>query len=321
VEDPHRKPGDRDRSSLVARIQRAADEGRIVAADRDIRLANVASAQSMSELDLIGRELDQLEAAVPSGSTSAQPWAAPAGVEAGVDLGEQVTDHVVTAARSTVRSVGVLVILLLVLAGVGGGAAAFFRSGGGSGTATSSDDGLFTPEPIPTDVTSEPSDGVDGPSGDEPPGGSAYALDPAGIRSFITGYRKKFDTTLVVDLVMYDSYAVVQVPQSGTKRHAGFLYRRGEGWQDFGGIQANFPGSEPVDLRRLDVDALVRNIAEARRTLNVQDVSQTYAIVHHYSSAEDRPSVDIHVANEYGESGYLDTRLDGSVERAFPYAG
>jgi hypothetical protein len=30
--------------------------------------------------------------------------------------------------------------------------------------------------------------------------------------------------------------------------------------------------------------------------------------------------VDIHVANDFHESGYLATRLDGTVERAYPYS-
>jgi hypothetical protein len=30
--------------------------------------------------------------------------------------------------------------------------------------------------------------------------------------------------------------------------------------------------------------------------------------------------VDIHVANDFNESGYLATTLDGKVKRAFPYS-
>jgi len=38
------------------------------------------------------------------------------------------------------------------------------------------------------------------------------------------------------------------------------------------------------------------------------------------ATSEEVPSVDIHVANEFRESGYLATTLDGKVERAHPYA-
>ena len=62
VDDLQRPPGDSDRERVATRINRVHDEGRISAADRDIRLGNVRSAQSMAELDLMTRDLDQLEA-------------------------------------------------------------------------------------------------------------------------------------------------------------------------------------------------------------------------------------------------------------------
>ncbi|MFL6061232.1 MAG: DUF1707 domain-containing protein, partial [Marmoricola sp.] len=64
-----------DRSALVARIERAASEGRISPADREIRIRNVRAAGSPTELELIARDLDLLEAAVPSsaGATGAAP--------------------------------------------------------------------------------------------------------------------------------------------------------------------------------------------------------------------------------------------------------
>ena len=43
-------------------------------------------------------------------------------------------------------------------------------------------------------------------------------------------------------------------------------------------------------------------------------------IVRFIATSEEVPSVDIHVVNEFRESGYLATTLDGKVERAYPYA-
>ena len=318
MDDPNRKPGKSDRDQLTERIKRAAEQGRIAPADRDIRLANVASAQSMADLDLMRRELDQLEEALPEAATvtatAAPEWTGPSPVA----LADRVTDQAVGMARTTLRSIGVVTILIVVLVAGVGGALAYF-SDGGSDSATSSED-LFIPEPIPSGATDAPVDEpTDDPGAEQPSGGSAYALTGAGIRSFLAEYEATFGTTLVVDLTMYDDYAIVQVPQANKNRHAGYLFRGGK-WQDFGGVRANFPGAQVVDLRALDVQALVRNIGKARRTLNVEEVSQTYAIVRQYSPADQVPSVDIHVANQYGESGYLATTLDGSVENAYPYA-
>lgn len=314
MDDPQRKPGDGDRSALVARIRGAADQGRISAADRDIRLANVASAQTMSELDLMARDLDQLETTLPVAATPVAPASGPVPA----DLADELTDKAVDLAKGTARSFGwvTVVIVVLVVIGAGSSALVAIRS---SDDSSNGDSGLFSPEPIPTDVTSAVPSGA--PSASTPAGspgtGTEYALTVIGIRSFLTAYQARFHTTRVVDLTLYGDYAIVNVPQA-KNRHAGFLYRNGD-WQDFGGVMANFPGAQVVDLRRLDVPALARNIAKARRTLGVEKPATTYSIVRDYSSSDAAPSVDIHVANDFGESGYLVTTLDGTVERAYPY--
>jgi hypothetical protein len=307
---------------LAERIRRAAEQGRIAAADRDIRLANVAAAQSMAELDLIARDLDQLEAALPASTTPAQPWTgSPA--ELDVPLAEQVAQATVQAtvqtASSALRSFGVVAALLLAL-----GLAAFAGTRWfSSDSSTSSGPDLFSPAPAPTDASGDATGDATGeasPTGETSPtaSGAAYGLTGAGIRGFLADYRSRFGTTMTIDLTLYDDYAVVQVPQEH-HRHAGHLFRAGQGWTDFGGVTADFPGARAVDLTRLDVPALLRNIARARRTLNVEQPTTTYVIVRQYTPGDVVPSVDIHVANEYDESGYLATRLDGTVERAYPY--
>jgi hypothetical protein len=317
VDDPQRKPGDRDRSALVARIRSAADQGRITSADRDIRLSNVATAQSMAELDLMSRDLDQLEAAV---ATAAPAAPAPALTEAmPTELADKLTGEAVDVAKRSARSVGLMVAVVLGLVLLGAGSSAFlaFKSSGDD----SSNGGLYTPEPIPTatdEPVTDPPGSASGPA--EPTGVPSYGLTVAGIRGFLADYQERFGTTMVVDLVLYGDYAIANVPQAGTHRHAGYLYRPTSGWTDFGGVSANFPSAQPVDLRKLDVPALVRHIAKARSTLNVEKANTTYAIVRYYTQADEVPSVDIHVANQFGESGYLATTLDGKVERAYPYA-
>jgi hypothetical protein len=324
VDDPHRKPGDSDRDHLVARIKRAAEQGRFGITDRDIRLANVASAQSMTELDLMNRDLDQLEAALPAGTLTATAAAAPATTSAPAPPwagsvatagGEELADAAVSMAKSTARSVGIVTVLiiLLVLAGAGASAYFAFRSSDDAGSGE-----LFEPQPVPTAGSDDP---ASDPSASDPSSsGTKYSLTARGIRAFVAEYKAKFDTTLVVGLTMYGDYAVVQVPQAGKKRHAGFLYRQGAGWTDFGGVTANFPGSAVIDLRRLDVSALVHNIARARRTLNVEDASQTYVNIDYRPQSDDAPNVNIYVSNKFNESGYLATRLDGTVERAYAFA-
>ena len=65
----------------------------------------------------------------------------------------------------------------------------------------------------------------------------------------------------------------------------------------------------------------MRNIARARRTLDVEDPARAYVVIRHITTFDEVPSVDIHVSNGFQESGYLATTLAGTVERAYPYAG
>ena len=69
MDDLQRQPSDKDREQLESRIKRVHDEGRIGTADRDIRLGNVRSAQSMTELDLMTRELERFRAEHPRSET------------------------------------------------------------------------------------------------------------------------------------------------------------------------------------------------------------------------------------------------------------
>jgi len=303
MDDGQGKPRDAERADLAARIRRVADQGRISPADRDIRLRNVDSAQSTSELDLMARDLDQLETTIAPGGATPVPSAPELGVPGSSGVRVEVNRRNIVIA---------VVFVLATVFGLGGLVA--FRAHGGSGSGAVTDDGLL--DPVAPSLAS-PSVSSPDPSGTA--AGSAYRLDGRGIRWFLDAYRAKFGTTEVVDLTMYDDYAVVQVPQPGTHRHTGLLYRPANGWQDFGGVTANFPGSQPVDLTRLDVAALVRNIAKARESLNVDHVSQTYVVVDYRPDFDATANVDIHVANSFGESGYLATTLDGSVERAFPF--
>ena len=292
---------------MATRIKRAYDEGRIGAADRDIRLGNVSSAQSMAELDLMSRDLDQLEAALPASSPAGGVPGAPYGTFEPKSVKRSVD---VTAVGSPGRLVAILgvVVALVVLVGA---VVAFV----GYRLSTSSGDGSTEAPPAPAPGQPVSPDDTDVPSPD--PG---YELSGSGISEFLALYRRKFHTSLVMDLTLYDDYAVVNVPVPGKARQSGWLFRHDSGWTSFGGVRATFPGSAAVDTNRLDVPSLVRNIARARRTLNVESPTQAYVIIRFIPRIDAAPSADIHVINRFRESGYLATTIDGTVERAYPYA-
>lgn len=316
VDDTQRQPKDGDRDPVSARITAAHDQGLIGAADRDIRLGNVRSAATMAELDMLSRELDQLGAALPASTIAApgvpaeRPWSR---LDFGKARDESVGATDPTPGNLPLRSLVVSLAVVLALALAIGGFAVFLSSRGEESVA----EGPAAAPGGQGDPSSEPS-GSTSPGKPATPR-SSYSLSAAGIRGFLQTYRKRFATTRVVDLTLYADYVIVQVPVPGKARQQGWIYRDKSGFTDFGGIRAVFPGAQVVDTRRLDVDALVRNIRRARNTLNVEKPAQAYVIIGYSRSAEQAPRVDVHLSNEFQESGYLATRLDGTVDRAFPF--
>jgi hypothetical protein len=313
MDDLQRSPGDGDRRQVRDRIRKAVSDGRISSADGDIRLTNVSSAASMSELTLIVRDLDQLEAVLPAGSAVPVPRAA----WSGASRSEVARSAAASSGRTVPLVILGLVVALLVAGGVG---LVLFSSSGESGGTSSV--GPVLKDPVSPGATPTGASPVDATTPDAPGGAvqaAPFKLSAAGVRAFIATYRHKFSTTRVVDLTLYGDYVVVEVPVPGKHRHAGYLFRDGS-WSDFGGVTADFPGSVAVDLRRLDIASMMRNLAKARRSLHVEDVSTSYVVINYRPELDRSPNVNIYVANSFNESGYLATTLDGAVERAYPYS-
>jgi hypothetical protein len=324
VDDARRQPKDSDRQQVAARVQRAFDAGRIGGADRDIRLGNVQSATSMAELDLMTRELDQLEAspapapATVAGGVPTKPWSK---FDPGKGDDDETDDAGApaatagTAPRSRAGIVTVLIAIAILVAAV-----ALFLNYRASGHPSNGPavDPAGAPH-LTSDASASPGATTPG-GGTTVPAGTTYTLTGDGIRGFLQTYRKRFGTSQVVDLTLYGDYVIVGVPVPGKARQSGWLFRPASGWTSFGGVRAVFPGSQPVDTNRLVIPALIRNIARARATLNVEAPQHTYVIVRNIRGVDVAPAVDIHVANGFNESGYLATTLDGKVKRAFPYS-
>lgn len=306
MDDQHRQPRDSDRNPVRDRIKRAVTDGRISSADGDIRLGNVASAQSMGELGLIVRDLDQLETTLPASS--------PAVAVPAADISAAASG---SSRRTWAVVIGVFVLIIAGAAGLG----VFVLSDGGSsspGTTQLGDPVPISESPIPSaGPTDEPSAQA---SPTTPESFPAYRFSAEGIRTFLATYKQRFGTTKVVNATFYGDYVVVQVPIAGKNRHSGWVYRQASGFTDFGGVMANFPGSAVVDLAKLNVNALIANVSRAKRVLKVEDANQTYATIDYRPQFDPAPNVNIYLTNEFNESGYLATRLNGQVERSYPFS-
>jgi hypothetical protein len=211
-----------------------------------------------------------------------------------------VVPEVAAPSRLTVQLVAFLALVVLLLgAGVSGLLA--FAGGGGSDSATSSG--------VAVDVESAPAEprGVDA---------SSFRMDAAGVRGFLRAYDTEFGSLESYEAGFYPARVGVQVPVRGSRPR--FERWSWDGaWRQDTEAAAVRPPSPVVDLGAIDVRRLFANIATARKTLGVQGGRLSHVLVHTWTDGQ--PTVNIYVANSYGESGYVTTTMSGEVLRRFPY--
>lgn len=138
---------------------------------------------------------------------------------------------------------------------------------------------------------------------------------PAGFAALLAATRARFGTTMVADATIYPDYAVVTMPAPGAPTRAqSFLYRGGFGEPSNAGTR---PASDPlVDLGAVQVDPVLGLLAGAGETLAVPDPTSRYLIVGQRGGS---PAVSVYASNEFGESGYVQAGLDGTVMAVHPY--
>ncbi|OLT16500.1 hypothetical protein BJF78_13785 [Pseudonocardia sp. CNS-139] len=195
--------------------------------------------------------------------------------------------------RSTV---GVVVVVALVLVG-----AAF-----GIGR-------LTAPAPEPAVAGTAPAGG-----GDVAPVvvGPVALHTPEGLRTFLDAVRTQLGTTRVGDATIYPDYAVVEMPAPGAPARAQSYYYKG-GFDDPTSAGGRDPDEPLVDLALIDVTAILGLFAGAPETLHVEDPTSRYILVRDTGGG---PQVSIYMTNsDYGESGYLSARPDGTVISVHPY--
>ncbi|MGD9957934.1 DUF1707 SHOCT-like domain-containing protein [Nocardioides sp.] len=280
--DPHVRARDNDRDQAIELIEAAFVDGQITPEDRDIRVGNALTAISLGDLEVLTRDLQR-----PAGQGF--PGAP-------VPLPPQRSGRSGAGLVLVILAVGLGVVLLL------GGAVVALVSGGGSTTGSGQSQVAVDELPAPAAEA------------------DTFQMTPAGVRRFVADYQARFGTADVLAATMYaDGRILVEVPARGhPNRHEDWTYR-GAFTQD-GAATTNAFHERPIDLRTLNVRRLFANIERAERTLKVPDARFTHLGLSNIWS-DDVPAVNIHVGNEFNESGYLKTALGGRVIRAYAYSG
>ncbi len=140
-----------------------------------------------------------------------------------------------------------------------------------------------------------------------------------GLAQFIGDYRATFGDTVVDVLYVYDDDASVYraLPREAN-RQARYNYRYG--FTPYGDVETRKIDTPTVDLATIDLTAVTRVLEEAPALVNVPDGEITVISVE--DVGYDRgPAIDVHVGNEYDESGWLRLTPAGGVLETYPFGG
>lgn len=274
---------DADRDRYVDIIEAAYVDGQLGEQDRELRVSRALTAETLDELDSLTRDLQR-----PPGAPAPSPRP-PA-----------------TAPASRRRLAGTVAGLGAVVAVLGAGVLGLvvFSASDESRSGTSSTS-VVSGEAVPVPAESEGR------------ADRSFTMTPAGVRQFLRAYEAEFGTREAFEAGFYPDRVGAQVPVRGSRPRMERWSWDGTWRQDTEASAVRGRGGGTVDLGAIDVRRLFANIATARTTLRVDDGDVSHVLVHRWFG--DGPSVDIHVANDYGESGYLKTTPAGDVVRSHPY--
>ena len=143
-----------------------------------------------------------------------------------------------------------------------------------------------------------------------------FELTPATVRTFARAYEQEFGTLEAFEVGFFPGRVQVQVPVRGSRPRMERWTWDGRWRQDTTAAAVTGP-NQRVDVGAIDVRRMFANIAVARRTLDVEQARFTHAILKRWSG--EPTELNLYVANELDESGYLSTSPAGEVRRRHPY--
>jgi len=265
----------REIEAAIKVVELACAEGQIVAADRDLRIAQLRAAQTSAEVDLA---LDSLKRRSEPPTQPQGPMVSPSS-----DIGSGRSlpfVPLIGGLVSVVAAIAGVVFLVNQLSGVD-----LDPPSGGNPGATR------TPESRPSPR-------------------AADVLSREGFQALVAAIKAETGTTNVFDATMYPTYAVVQLPVDRETLRQYYYYWDGvmlKANESFG--RSSTPR---VDLASVDVEAMLRLVRRARRL--VEEPTIWYVIVN-APDEFDKAVMYAYASNKYSEGGYVSADADGDVIR------
>ena len=291
------RASDADRERYVDVIETAYVDGQLGDQDRELRVGRALTAETLDELDMLTRDLQNQPAPVVVRPTptpvvvQSRPAPPPASPPAPVAWP--------VPPRSGVPGK----LIGLVVAGIFGVSVLAMMS-----SAQQEMEPLFPTEDYSgmewIEESSVPAAG--------------YELAAADVGRFLRRYQGRFDTADAYGVTFFDIRVQVHVPVRGSAPRFEVwswdgAWRRDAAAQPVTGIAAT------VDLSTLEVTKLFDNAEVARRDLRVPDARVQRVEVR--PTSDGAGSVTIHVRNGSSDKGLLETTLAGSIVREVPSDG
>jgi hypothetical protein len=279
-----------DRNAALNALDAALKSGRIIQADHDMRVEQIKSALTASEVQSVVRDLVPQSAApvtAPVPAVSYGPgWSGASGTAAATDVAGMMK-----AANVKIPKIAFLlpsIIGVLVIGGFAAGIFAFVSDavetvGGGSGI---TDSRTYAPGV-------EPDEGIN-------------VLSAGGYQDLLDAIRVESGSTDSFSAVLYPTYAVVELPVDATSQRSNRFYWNGEleSQESFGTST-----DQRYDLDEVDPAVLVTLLKKARS--RVEAPTSWYAVIG--APTEDGSVLSAYASNAYSETAYILATVDGTI--------
>ena len=289
--DPHQTARSSHRKQAIALIEAAHRNGWLTGPDRDLRVGQAGTAQTLGELDALTRDIEWHGYADTAPGTSAgtsagpEPQLPPTTWE---DTGQGVPGSSSPPPILWILVAAAAVVLVLL------------------GTLLPVMRGPQTMEAEGPSISSSEA----APGSEKPHRRAPYSLSARGVHRFVVDYRARFGRSTVDHVVFSAHNAVVDVPRRGSGRSREWTYERGR-FAPLGTYRRS-RGAAPVDLLAIDLDAFAVNLGGAAKRLRVPDPTTRYVVVGR-NPVTKAAWIEFHLENADGASGTLYTTLGGRV--------
>lgn len=291
VADRDEKARSGDRGAATDVVDAALASGRIIQADRDMRIEQIKNANNAFEVEVVVRDLlPHAPAPMPTTSTGAASTFS-YGPASGGTVSPEVAG-LVKAANIKIPKIAFLlpaIIGVVVIGSFAFGIFAFVSDvdlGGVGGGGGITDSRTYAPGV-------EPEDGIN-------------VLSVQGYADLLDAIRDETGATVSFSAVLYPTYAVVELPVDATSQRSNRFYWNGEleSQESFGTST-----DQRYDLDEVDPAVMIKLLKKVRS--RIESPTSWYAVID--APREDGSVLSAYASNEYNETAYVLATVDGTI--------